>query len=121
MGPYSTRAHVGSRIVSQRRYASSRHSSIHCGSFFLAEIKRTVSSDRPFGAFSDSISVTNPYLYWSTSMRRTRSIVSCTAGTLPSAHGVKARGLDCRLWWFGFPGGAPFALGGDFLLVSCPI
>src|SRR5579871_4130225 len=43
-------------------------------------MKRTVSSERPFGALSDSISVTKPYLYWSTSMERTRSTVSCTAG-----------------------------------------
>src|SRR6187397_1724722 len=57
-------------------------------------MKRTVSSDRPLGAFSDSISVTNPYLYWSTSIRRTWSTVSCTAGILPSAHGFKDRGLD---------------------------
>jgi hypothetical protein len=27
-------------------------------------------------------------------MRRTRSIVSCTAGILPSAHGFKDRGLE---------------------------
>src|ERR1039458_10062324 len=57
-------------------------------------MKRTVSSESPLGAFSDSISVTNPYLYWSTSMLRTRSTVSCTAGILPSAHGFKDRGLD---------------------------
>src|SRR5471032_514462 len=81
-------------MVSQRRKASSRHSSIHSGSFFLAEMKRTVSSERPLGAFSDSISVTNPYLYWSTSIRRTCSTVSCTAGILPSPHGFKDRGLD---------------------------
>src|SRR5450830_63182 len=57
-------------------------------------MKRTVSSESPIGAFSDSISVTNPYLYWSTSIRRTCSTVSCTAGILPSAHGFKDRGLD---------------------------
>src|SRR6185312_16123378 len=57
-------------------------------------MNRTVSSERPLGAFSDSISVTNPYLYWSTSIRRTCSTVSCTAGILPSAHGCKDRGLD---------------------------
>src|SRR5712691_2236265 len=81
-------------MVSQRRNASRRQSSIHSGSFFLAEMKRTVSSERPLGAFSDSISVTNPYLYWSTSIRRTCSTVSCTAGIVPSAHGCKDRGLD---------------------------
>ncbi len=31
-------------------------------------MKRTVSSDRPFGALSDSMTVSNPYLYWSTSI-----------------------------------------------------
>src|SRR4029078_3226165 len=81
-------------MVCQRLYASNRQSSIHCGSLFLAEMNRTVSSERPLGAFSDSISVTNPYLYWSTSIRRTCSTVSCTAGILPSAHGCKDRGLD---------------------------
>src|SRR5580700_7398668 len=69
-------------MVSQRRYASRRHSSIQAGSFFFAEIKRTVSSDKPLGALSDSINVSNPYRYWSTSIRRTRSTVSCTAGIL---------------------------------------
>src|SRR5690242_2251266 len=81
-------------MVSQRLKASSRHASIHSGSFFLAEMNRTVSSERPLGAFSDSMSVTNPYLYWSTSIRRTLSTVSCTAGILSSAHGFKDRGLD---------------------------
>src|SRR5271170_523501 len=57
-------------------------------------MNRTVSSDRPLGALSDSISVSNPYLYWSTSIRRTWSTVSCTAGIRPSAHGFKDRGLD---------------------------
>jgi hypothetical protein len=47
-------------MVSQRRYASSRHSSIHAGSFFLLEMKRTVSSERPFGAFSVSMIVSKP-------------------------------------------------------------
>ena len=54
-------------------------------------MKRTVSSDRPFGALSDSISVSNPYLYWSTSIRRTCSTVSCTAGILVSPCGFKDR------------------------------
>ncbi len=60
---YETRAQVGSRMVSQRRYASSRHSVIQVGSSFFAEMKRTVSSFRPFGAFSERMSVTKPYLY----------------------------------------------------------
>src|SRR3954466_4407793 len=33
------------------------------GSFFFAEIRRTVSSLSPRGMTSDSMSVTNPYLY----------------------------------------------------------
>src|SRR5580692_9747780 len=79
-------------MVSQRRYASRRHSSIQAGSFFFAEINRTVSSDRPLGALSDSISVSNPYRYWSTSIRLTRSTVSCTAAIPSSARGFKDRG-----------------------------
>src|SRR5215212_12024198 len=79
-------------MVSQRRKASRRHSSIQAGSFFLAEMKRTVSSDSPLGALSDSISVSNPYRYWSTSTRLTRSTVSCTAGIPSSARGFKDRG-----------------------------
>ncbi len=39
-----------------------------------------MSSERPLGAFSISMSVAKPYLYWSTSIERTCSIVSCTAG-----------------------------------------
>ena len=57
-----------------------------------------MSSDRPFGALSDSMSVTNPYLYWSTSIRRTRSTVSCTAGILPSAAVSRTAGWIGRLW-----------------------
>src|ERR1700736_2956452 len=68
-------------------------------------MKRTVSSDRPLGALSDSISVSNPYLYWSTSMRRTRSTVSCTAGILPSAAVSRTAGWIGRCYgrtclWF---------------------
>src|ERR1700710_602374 len=79
-------------MVSQRRYASRRHSSIQAGSFFFAEMKRTVSSDRPFGALSDSISVSNPYRYWSPSIRRTPSTVSFTPAYPSSARGFKDRG-----------------------------
>src|SRR6266700_2719931 len=53
----------GSFIVNQCRYAFKRNSSIHSGSFFLPEIKRIVSSLRPRGIVSDSMSVTQPYLY----------------------------------------------------------
>src|SRR5580693_2207330 len=84
-------------MVSQRRYASRRHSSIQVGSFFFAEMKRTVSSDRPLGALSDSISVTNPYLYWSISMLRTRSMVSCPAGISSSAAVLRTAGWYCHL------------------------
>src|SRR5262244_671590 len=80
-------------MVSQRLKASSRHASIHSGSFFFAEMKRTMSSERPLGAFSDSISVSNPYLYWSTSIWRTRSTVSCTAGIELLHSGFKDRGV----------------------------
>src|SRR5437868_15122631 len=50
-------------MVSQRRYALSRHSSMNSGSFFLAEIVRIMSSLRPGGTVSVSTSVTNPYAY----------------------------------------------------------
>src|SRR3990170_1986788 len=63
MGPYFTFAHVGSFIVSQWRYARRRHSSSHSGSFFFWEIRRTMSSLRPFGTISSSMSATNPALY----------------------------------------------------------
>src|SRR5438105_2728017 len=63
-------------MVIQRRYAPSRQSSIHSGSPFLFEMKRTISSLRPLAAVSDSMSVVKPYLYLSTSMPLTSSIVS---------------------------------------------
>src|SRR3989442_15129264 len=63
MGPYFTFAQVGSRIVSQVRYALSRHSSSHSGSSFFAEMRRTISSLRPRGSDSCSTSVTKPYRY----------------------------------------------------------
>src|SRR5215467_821997 len=87
-------------MVSQWRYAPRRHSKSQAGSFFFAEMKRTVSSLSPLGAFSDSMNVSNPYLYWSTSIRRTRSTVSCTAGIYSLHCGFKDRGLDRsgRLW-----------------------
>ncbi len=53
-------------MVCQRASACSRHSVSQAGSRFLAEIMRMVSSLSPFGASSDSMSVTKPYLYsWS--------------------------------------------------------
>src|ERR1041384_2857711 len=53
----------GSVIVSQWRNALRRNTDIHSGSFFFATIKRIVSSVRPRGITSDSMSVTKPYLY----------------------------------------------------------
>src|SRR5438874_13753372 len=53
----------GSSMVSQCRYAFRRQSSMNFGSFFLAEIARMMSSLRPRGTVSASISVTKPYLY----------------------------------------------------------
>src|SRR5437016_2116238 len=50
-------------MVSQCRYAFSRHSNMNLGSFFLAEIRWMTSSFRPRGQVSASISVTNPCLY----------------------------------------------------------
>src|SRR6185369_8441006 len=60
-------AHFGSASacssLAQWRYAFNRHSSSHSGSFFFADIVRTISSPRPGGTDSDSISLTKPYLY----------------------------------------------------------
>src|SRR3546814_818597 len=69
-----TSGQVGSGMVIQCRYAFRRHSSSHSGSAFLAEMKRTISSFRPLGAVSASMSVTKPYLYLSSA--RTCSTVS---------------------------------------------
>src|SRR5262249_33574629 len=69
-------------ISFQRWNASSRHSSIHSGSFFLPEMKRTMSSFSPFAARSVSMSVTKPYLYFSPARSATRSVVSRKAITV---------------------------------------
>ena len=50
-------------ISRKRRYALRRQSSSHSGSFFFAEIRRTMSSSRPVGIDSCSMSVTKPYWY----------------------------------------------------------
>src|SRR5450759_4310602 len=63
MAGYVTRAHFGSVMVSQWRYAFSRHSSSHSGSPFLPEMRRTTSSERPAGMLSVSMSVTKPCWY----------------------------------------------------------
>src|SRR5437762_2959133 len=57
-------AHSGSSMPTHIRYALSRHSSIHSGSFFLAEMYRTVSSDSPLGANSCSMSEEKPHSYF---------------------------------------------------------
>ncbi len=49
-------------MVSQWRYAFNRHSSSQFGSCFFAEMKRMISSFKPFGAVSASTSLTKPYL-----------------------------------------------------------
>ena len=51
-----------------------------------------MSSERPFGALSISTSVSKPYLYWSTSIERTCSTVSCTAGIWSSPHRSRLQG-----------------------------
>src|SRR5450830_1532287 len=63
MGGYWTFPQCGSFMVSQRRYALRRHSSMNDGSFFFAEMVRMMSSLRPGGTVSVSTSVTNPYAY----------------------------------------------------------
>ena len=50
-------------MVSHLRKALRRKSSIHCGSFFFAEIARTTFSSRPFGKVSLSIIVCQPGVY----------------------------------------------------------
>src|SRR4029077_9990063 len=60
-------AHFGSACdfssLAQYRYAFRRHSSMNSGSCFFAEMTRIKSSFKPAGIESDSMSVTNPYLY----------------------------------------------------------
>src|SRR6188508_2784027 len=63
MGPYVTLGQCGSVIVCQRRNALRRQSSSHSGSFFLAEMIRTVSSESPAAIVSDSMSVSKPAWY----------------------------------------------------------
>src|SRR5450432_1839305 len=53
----------GSVIFSHWRYDFNRQSRSHCGSSFLWEMKRTISSLSPGGAESASMSVTKPHLY----------------------------------------------------------
>jgi hypothetical protein len=58
-----TLGQCGSVIVCQRRNALSRQSSSHSGSFFLAEMIRTVSSVSPAAIVSASMSVSKPAWY----------------------------------------------------------
>src|SRR5277367_1251876 len=77
MGGYSAFAQFGSFIVSQCRYAFNRQSNIHCGSFFLCEINRIISSFSPGGASSASRFTLQPHLY---SWLANSSIVSVDVG-----------------------------------------
>src|SRR5215475_10390616 len=67
MDGYFTFAHFGLASAfssaAQWRYALSRQSSMNWGSPFLAEIRRMMSSFKPLGTRSSSISVMNPHLY----------------------------------------------------------
>src|SRR3972149_3884894 len=83
MAGKSTLAHAGSAMVGQWRKAFSRHARSHSGSSFLREIRRTMSSLRPLGAVSDSMSVMKPYLYFSAAIDRTCSAVSTFAAIQP--------------------------------------
>src|SRR2546426_521589 len=56
-------AHFGSLIVSQWRYALSRHSRRKAGSPFFCEISRMMSSFSPARTTSEAIVVSNPSLY----------------------------------------------------------
>src|ERR1700693_6192205 len=79
MASYLMLAHLGSASCfssfSQWRNAFKRHSNMNSGSLFLVEIRRMMSSFRPFGAASDSTSVTKPHLY-SPSTRASNVLVS---------------------------------------------
>src|SRR5581483_2406520 len=81
----------GSVMVSQCRYALSRQSSSHCGSFFLWLMKRTISSLRPIGASSASTSVTKPHLY-----SRLAS-VSISVSAVGMVHSVNMENGKCEM------------------------
>src|SRR5690606_7554097 len=63
IGAIFSLAQSGRVMPCQRRKAFSRHSVMNSGSFFFDEIRRTTSSLRPGGIWSDSISVTKPCWY----------------------------------------------------------
>src|SRR5918997_2541336 len=79
----------GSTILSQPRNAFKRHSSSQSGSPFLAEMRRMMSSFSPFGAESDSISVTKPYLY--------SLLTSVSTDELMRSPGARSVAETCRL------------------------
>src|SRR6476661_4049262 len=84
MGGYTTFDQCGSVMVCQRRNALRRQSSSHCGSPFLFEMKRTVSSERPGGSVSVSISVLKPYWY---SRLTSASMVELMPAPVPASCG----------------------------------
>mmetsp|Transcript_36917 Transcript_36917/g.102513 ORF Transcript_36917/g.102513 Transcript_36917/m.102513 type:complete len:223 (+) Transcript_36917:1379-2047(+) len=66
IGAMSRWAQSGIDMCSHFRKAFNRNSNIQSGSPLISQIRRTMSSLRPFGKLSDSISVVNPYSYsWS--------------------------------------------------------
>src|SRR6516165_2849064 len=69
-------------------------------------MKRTISSESPLGALILSISVVNPYLYLSTSISRTRSMVSCTGVAICHSPFILCRPPD-------LPAGANFRKNGQ--------
>src|ERR1039458_8803643 len=83
MASYLMLAHLGSApcfsSFSQWRNAFRPHDNMNSGSFFFVEISRMVASLRPFGAESDSTSVTKPHLY-SPSTRESMIFVSVLMG-----------------------------------------
>src|SRR5437773_5244575 len=80
-------------MLSQLRYALSRHCSIQSGSPFLAEISRITSSFKPAGTTSDSMSVTKPYLYgcWTWA-----AILVIVAPEVLSGHKLGSQ-IDCPI------------------------
>src|SRR5208282_4309976 len=60
-------------------------------------MKRTMSSLRPFGALTLSISVVKPYLYLSTSISWTRLIVSCTGVAMFTPRLVTASAVASQM------------------------
>src|SRR5580698_3086479 len=95
MGGYFTNCQCGSFIVSQWRNALSRQSVSHCGSFFLAEIRRMMSSFKPGGADSVSTSVTKPYLYSCLTRLSIVSVAVLIVKMVNSLNGVSGHPVPC--------------------------